>query len=83
MTLPILLLIQVPISVPGLADRTFQCRFLGHDVPEVSFPHENDTNEMHLGWEYLRWGILKVAARRSVPWIFAGVSFVFSFMKLL
>ncbi|KAI7777645.1 hypothetical protein LA080_003206 [Diaporthe eres] len=44
------------------------CRFLGHDVPEVSFPHENDTNEMHLGWQYLRWGILKVAARRSIPW---------------
>lgn len=73
----------LPISVPSPADDACQCRFLGHDVPEVSFPHENDTNEMHLGWQYLRWGILRVAARRSIPWVLGGIAFMLGCMKFL
>lgn len=50
-------------------------------MPQVDFPHENDTKEMHMGWEYLRWGILKAVAKRSMPWVLAGVaSILTSFM---
>ncbi|KAH8777319.1 hypothetical protein F5883DRAFT_409201 [Diaporthe sp. PMI_573] len=59
------------------------CRFLGREVPEVRFPHENDTAEMHLGWQYLRHGILKVAAKRYMPWVLAGLAFGLVFKRLL
>lgn len=52
-------------------------------MPEIDFPHENDTQEMHLGWQYLRYGILKVAAKRSMPWILAAVACGFGFVRFL
>ncbi|KAK2608324.1 hypothetical protein N8I77_006942 [Diaporthe amygdali] len=59
------------------------CRFLDKEVPESSFPHENDTKEMHLAWQYLRRGILKAAVKRSMPWILAGIAVLIGIMKFL
>lgn len=65
---------RLPVPVSNFAVNMPQCRFLGQEVPQVDFPHENDTKEMHLGWQYLRWGILKAVAKRSMPWVLAGVA---------
>lgn len=50
------------------------CRFLGKDVPELDFPHENDRMEVEYGWYYLRIWIFKAALRKVSLYALAGAA---------